>query len=313
MSVKFITPNNFASFQLGNLVTFKGTAANEVSKVELIADDKYKLGEFTVLEGDWYFDYIFNRAGKRRIIVNGFNQDSKQLTSDAIDIFLVGETDKELGIDVSHHNGKSIDWQTVKSSDVSFAFVKATEGGTYEDKVFPSNWKHMKEAGIIRGAYHFFRPLKDAKLQAENFLAQIGNTLEIGDLPPVVDVEHYPDKVAREWQQLSLNQRIECVREWLEIVERATGVKPIIYTSPSFWKEYMNNLPVLTQYPLWLAHYTTKEQPNVPANNWGGNGWTFWQYTENGTVAGITGKVDRNRFNGSFERLVAFVRDSIVA
>ncbi|WP_414621477.1 glycoside hydrolase family 25 protein [Calothrix sp. CCY 0018] len=312
MSVKFIAPNNFASFQLGNLVTFTGTAANEIYKVELIADEKYKLAELTVLEGDWSLDYIFNRAGKRRIIVNGFNQENKQLTSDAVDIFLVGETDKELGIDVSNHNGKLIDWQTVKSSDVSFAFAKATEGGTYVDKVFATNWKRMKEAGMIRGAYHFFRPLKDAKQQAENFLAQVGNTMEIGDLPPVLDVEHYPDKVAREWQQLSVNQRIKCVREWLEIVEKAKGVKPIIYTSPSFWQEYMNNLPVLTQYPLWLAHYT-KQKPSVPANNWGGNGWTFWQYTENGTVAGISGKVDRNRFNGSFENLVAFVRNSMVA
>ena len=313
MSVKFSIPNNCASFQLGNLVTFMGTAGNEISRVELIADYKYKLGDLRVLEGDWSLDYIFNRAGKRRITVNGFNKDNKHLTSDVIDIFLVGEVGRELGIDVSNHNGGSIDWHAVKSSDISFAFAKATEGGDYVDKFFAHNWKQMKEAGVIRGAYHFFRPLKDPKQQAENFLAQVKSTLEPDDLPPVLDVEHYPEKVAREWQQISLNQRLECVEEWLEIVHQATGMKPIIYTSPSFWKEYMNNLPILTEYPLWLAHYTRNEEPNVPANNWGGNGWTFWQYTENGTAPGIAGKVDRNRFNGSFEGLVAFLRNSIVA
>ncbi|AKG24354.1 hypothetical protein IJ00_00305 [Calothrix sp. 336/3] len=217
-----------------------------------------------------------------------------------------------MGIDVSNHNGNLINWQSVKNSDVSFAFAKATEGITYIDPCFSDNWKQMKAAGLIRGAYHFFRPLRDANEQAQNFLKVVGK-LELGDLPPVLDLEHYPEEVEKQWQQIDLDERIQRVQQWLDVVEQETGRKTLIYTSSGFWKTYMGDTQVFTKYPLWIAHYTTKPQPLVPANNWGENGWLFWQYTETGSVAGVRGDVDRNRFAGSFEQLLAFVKDSFVA
>ncbi|MEL7245102.1 MAG: glycoside hydrolase family 25 protein [Cyanobacteria bacterium J06573_2] len=312
MSIKFTAPTNLSRLKLGDVITFQGQAANEIIKVELIADEIYKLGEVRVFEGNWTLNYPFNRAGKRRITVNGFDSTNQKLTSDAVDILLVGETTNEIGIDVSNHNGNAIDWQTVKNSDVSFAFAKATEGITYMDPYFNDNWKQMKAAGLIRGAYHFFRPLRDAEEQAENLLKVVGK-LEPEDLPPVVDLEHYPDYIEAEWKQISLSERIERVQRWLDTVERATGRKSLIYTSYGFWTSYMGNTEVFTKYPLWVANYTTKPKPLVPANNWGGNGWMFWQYTETGSVAGVSGNVDRNRFAGSFEKLLAFVNDSFVA
>ena len=50
---------------------------------------------------------------------------------------------------------------------------------------------------------------------------------------------------------------------------------------------------------LWIAHWTTSAEPSVPAGGWGGNGWTFWQYTSDGSVPGIGGRVDLNRYNGT--------------
>jgi lysozyme len=47
---------------------------------------------------------------------------------------------------------------------------------------------------------------------------------------------------------------------------------------------------------LWIAHWTSGSAPTVPADNWGGNGWTFWQYTSSGTVPGISGNVDLDRY-----------------
>lgn len=238
---------------------------------------KNKLGKLTVWESYCSLDYILNQAGKGHSLVNGLNE---QLNSDVVDRFLVGEISHKLGIDVSNHNGKSIDWRTIKRNDVFFGFAKATEGSTYVDKRFPINWKRMKKAGLICGAYHFFRPLEDAKQQAENFLTQVNNILEPGDLAPILEVEHYLGKVAQEWEKLSLNQRIESVRKWLEIVEQATGIKPIIYTSLVFWQEYMEDLQVFNQYPLWLSHYT-KQKSNFIVNKWGGNGWTKWSCQRN--------------------------------
>jgi GH25 family lysozyme M1 (1,4-beta-N-acetylmuramidase) len=312
MSIKFTAPANLSSVKLGYVINFQGAAANEIVKVELLADGIYKLGEVQVFEGNWTINYTFNRAGKRRIIANGFDATNQKLTSDAIEILLMGERTTEIGIDVSNHNGDSINWQSVKNSDVSFAFVKATEGITYVDPCFDENWQQMKAAGLVRGAYHFFRPLRDSKEQAQNFLKVVGK-LSVLDLPPVLDLEHYPEEVEKQWQQISLNERIERVQQWLDIVERATGRKTLIYTSSGFWKTYMGDTQVFTKYPLWIANYTTKPQPLVPANNWGGNGWMFWQHTETGSVAGVRGNVDRNRFQGSFEKLLVFVKDSFVA
>ncbi len=306
MSIKFTHPINLSHLQLGGAIAFKGTSDNGVTKVELLADDKFKLGE-TISEGNWIINYSFNRAGKRRIVANGFDANQQQVSSDAVDVFFVGDRQNELGIDVYSNNGESIDWQTVKNSDISFVFAKATEGETYVDSLFAKYWKSMKAAGLIRGAYHFFRPLKDPKLQADNFLKQIPD-MEIGDLPAVLDIEHYPEKIALEWQQISIEHRIDIIQQWLDKVESATGRKPIIYSSPSFWDEYMEDSQVFINYPLWLAHYTLEPEPKVPANNWGGKGWTIWQYTETGTVAGVNGCVDRNRFHSSFDNLVAFVK-----
>ena len=50
---------------------------------------------------------------------------------------------------------------------------------------------------------------------------------------------------------------------------------------------------------LWIAHWTTASSPSTPAENWGGKGWTFWQYTSDGTVPGISGRVDLDRYKGT--------------
>ena len=50
---------------------------------------------------------------------------------------------------------------------------------------------------------------------------------------------------------------------------------------------------------LWIAHWTTASQPAVPAGGWAANSWSFWQYSSSGTVPGITGAVNIDRFNGS--------------
>ncbi|AQT43495.1 lysozyme [Bartonella apihabitans] len=58
------------------------------------------------------------------------------------------------GIDVSHHQGE-IDWHKIKSQNISFAYIKATEGGDFKDPQFKKNWDHALEAGLRVGAYHF--------------------------------------------------------------------------------------------------------------------------------------------------------------
>lgn len=317
MVVKITSPANLSQFQLGNTVFIQGNADDTVVRIELFAE-QYLLSKIAVINNKWSVSYPFNHAGKRRIIANGFDAANRQVDSDAIDILLVNSNllrnpnTSVLGIDVSNHN-PPVDWQAVKNANISFAFAKATEGVTFKDKTFATNWSGMKAAGIIRGAYHFFRPAKTADEQVDNFLKVVKNVLEPGDLPPVLDLEPWPEQVGIDWKNIAFNERINQVKTWLEKVEQATGEKPIIYTLASFWREYMRDSQEFTDYPLWVAHFTSKPQPDVPANNWGGNGYKIWQHTESGRVGGVSGPVDRNRFNGSFENLVALANGLVVA
>lgn len=188
------------------------------------------------------------------------------------------------GVDVSKYQ-KTISWEMVREMNVQnirlqFAFIKATEGINDTDPFFKRNWKKSKEAGIIRGAYHFFIATKDGKIQARNFIDRVD--LESGDLPPVLDVEEAytakPDQVRKE------------VKAWLDVVENYYHVKPIIYTYLNFYKDYLKGY--FDDYPLWVAHYLQPHQPRISRD------WTFWQHSEQGRVDGINAKVDFNVFNG---------------
>ncbi|MFN8265019.1 MAG: glycoside hydrolase family 25 protein [Chitinophagaceae bacterium] len=188
------------------------------------------------------------------------------------------------GIDVSRYQ-QLIDWQSVKEMNVQgiqieFVFIKATEGASNRDFLFGRNWRKAKDAGLHRGAYHFFIPSKDGILQARQFIGVVD--LEPGDLPPVLDIEQ-----ANGTPKKLLQQR---VRDWLVAVEAAFGVKPVIYTNIDFYEKYLDGS--FDEYPLWVAHYLQPSAPRINRN------WLFWQHSESGRVNGIAGKVDFNVFNG---------------
>lgn len=190
------------------------------------------------------------------------------------------------GIDVSHYQ-KTINWPLVGSQDIQFAFIKASEGQFMQDTLFCNNWDAIRAAGIIRGAYHFFRPGISAEVQAKNFLSTID--LQDGDLPPVLDVEvsdGYP-----------ADQVVRGVKSWLSIVEDAYKVKPIIYSNQKFFNSYLAQN--LVGYPIWIARYTSLWTPEIVK----GHAWSFWQYGNRGRLQGIAGDVDFNVFNGNLDNL----------
>lgn len=188
------------------------------------------------------------------------------------------------GIDVSHHQD-NINWDLVKSMQVKdvkigFAFIKATEGLGKVDSHFNRNWFKSREAGVCRGAYHFFLATKSGKLQARNFIDVV--ELQTGDLPPVLDVEQTygvnKDRLQKE------------VKSFLQTIEEYYGVKPIIYTNVDFYKQYLDG--EFDDYPLWVAHYLQQDKPRITRN------WVFWQHSEGGRVNGVLSRVDFNVFNG---------------
>lgn len=205
------------------------------------------------------------------------------------------------GIDVSHWQCEiddpacQIEWSQVAAAGKAFAFMKASQDIDYVDPTYGLNRARATAAGLIVGAYHFADPrlgVADARAQADHFLATAG--IASGDLPPVLDLE-----VTNGLTPLQLE---EWARAYLERIHEQTGVRGAIYTSPNFWQNAVGNSTWFATNGyrvLWIAHWTTLPAPTVPASDWAGFGWTFWQYTSNGSVPGIVGRVDLNRFAGT--------------
>ena len=198
------------------------------------------------------------------------------------------------GIDVSHHNGV-IDWKKVKAAGVQYVFLKATEGATFVDSKYATNRAGARSVGIPCGAYHFMRANVSAASQIEIFVKTVGK-LQPGDLPPVLDIE-----VPENWTNLNQKARVKLVMDWLTAVEARLGVRPIVYINNPMARDSLGSPKELASYPLWLAHYTSRPQPNIPLP-W--TRWTFWQYSESGKVNGVpSAGVDMNRFAGTLEDL----------
>ncbi|MBM4376189.1 MAG: hypothetical protein FJ095_13990 [Deltaproteobacteria bacterium] len=212
---------------------------------------------------------------------DGFAPESVGEVSDEAVVCGVGPTVP--GIDVSYYQGKP-NWQAVAASGQRFAITRIGDG-TFMDPEFDSNYEQIRELGMVRGAYQFFRSGKDPIALAELALGKLGE-LGPGDLSPVLDVEDADDAPPEEMT--------EKVLAWVKHVEAATGRKPIIYTGYYFWKDYVKTT-ALAEYPLWHAQYTAAECPNIP-DAW--KNWAIWQYSSTGSVPGISGNVDMNRLNG---------------
>lgn len=185
------------------------------------------------------------------------------------------------GIDVSLYQ-KVIDWKKVKAAGVDFAFIKATQGNDITDPRFAANWVAAKQAGIMRGAYHFYE-FGSLVSQAHQFIAALGS--DRGELSPVVDVE-----------DTTANPDIKEVKAFIDILS-SNGIKPIIYTGAWFWntRRWGGPVPWASQYDLWVAWYPMTPAPTIPSD-WAT--WRIWQYGQ-GRCDGIGGAVDLNRANST--------------
>jgi len=195
------------------------------------------------------------------------------------------------GIDVSHYQAV-VDWNAVMSGGERFGFAKASEGTNVPDPYFADNWLGMKNAGMFRGAYHFYHPSMDATEQADYFLERLSNAngiqaLAPGDLPVALDIE-VADGVAPA-------DLIAGAATWLQAIEAATGKQPIVYTYVSFWVNALGNPADLSNYPLWIA------QPGVASPTLPGQWptWLFWQFDQQPLSGVPSAVVDLDAFNGS--------------
>jgi GH25 family lysozyme M1 (1,4-beta-N-acetylmuramidase) len=194
------------------------------------------------------------------------------------------------GIDVSvwqgSAQGTSIDWRSVAQSGIAFAYIRAAEGSSVIDSDFRTNWFHALAAGVTPGAYLFFHPGDDPHAQASLLLRLLqAVNFSQGDLLPTLDVE-----VTDGQPQSTIVSNLQAA---VNDIAAAIGVKPVIYTSPVWWDQNVGSSAFVDE-PLWVANWGVSS-PSLPANGWGGNGARVWQYSDAGSVPGITGRVDRDQ------------------
>jgi len=207
-------------------------------------------------------------------------------------------TTRAKGVDVSNWQ-HTIDWTKVAGAGYRFAFGKATEGTTYSDPTYPANRSGSEGAGLAFGAYHFARPAGSSQAAATaSAIAQADYFVDVaapepGELAPVLDLEATGS--------LSPTLLTQWTQAWLDEVYARTGVRSFVYSSPSFWNDKLADTTDIAAsgYRLWVAHWTSATAPWVPASNWDGTGWSFWQWTNKSTVPGISGRTDADRMNGT--------------
>lgn len=195
---------------------------------------------------------------------------------------------KTFGLDVSQYQGE-IDWTAMHTIydvyPINFVFIRSTMGSFNTDKKFNYNWIGAKENGLIRGAYHFYRPDENSTAQAQNFIEHVH--LEAGDLPPVLDIETMP-------RTQSMEKLVEGLKNWCSIIEEHYDIQPIIYTSDKYYEDFLRQH--FEGYTIWIANYNFFVE-DMKSN------WNFWQFTEKAQIKGTTYKVDVNIYDGTVNGL----------
>jgi len=197
-----------------------------------------------------------------------------------------------LGIDVSGNQG-TITWSNVKAAGYTFAFVKATEGVTFNDADFTTNMTNGANAGVLMSAYHFARPDNNSAAdEATHFVNIAGSYIKSCALPPVLDFETTGS--------LTYSALTTWAEAWLSAVKTATGITPILYTDGSIASNLGSSI---NTYPLWIADPdgSSTTAPTSDLGVW--TNWAFKQYSWTGSVSGISGDVDLDVFNGDMTAL----------
>lgn len=183
------------------------------------------------------------------------------------------------GIDVSAHQGE-VDWRRVARDDIAFAYMKATEGRDFTDRYFERNWAGAGEAGLDRGAYHFFTLCSPGLEQARHFLRVASPADGAGLLAPALDLE-LGGNCSRRPAAAVVQAEVDV---FLAEVERAWSRPVVLYVGDDWEGEY----PIRARRegrPLWHRRFVRK--PNV-------DGWTIWQFQWYAKVDGVPGQVDLN-------------------
>lgn len=208
------------------------------------------------------------------------------------------------GIDL-YAGDKGID---LLKGDYQFAIVKATEGKTFVDPMFKDFTVQLSGLGKLLGAYHFARPdnrkdVDDAVLEIDHFIKTVE---EAGILEKAI--------LCIDWETEPLD-RLDMLEAMCKRVLQTTGIKPFIYASLSFFKQY-EKVEWISDFPTWVAYWTkigTLKVGTIHGNVFLNNNYTIWQYTDKGKYPDHNGYIDLNYTYLSAAEWKKYTRQSMMA
>lgn len=199
----------------------------------------------------------------------------------------------QYGIDISHHqNPAKLPWDSFKGK-VDFVIVRAAYGKT-PDIAAADHVRRARDIGAAVGLYSFYRPTQLRIDQQNVFFEQVYKLCQIGDIAPTLDIEKDPypspgQPVSTLWSPLC--------REYVQSIQRAFG-NAIVYITQAEWK-LLGSPDWVLQYPLWVAHYTSKAEPLTPGNVkphiWQHRVAPFMHNGPGGLSKNTTNNIDQNR------------------
>ena len=197
------------------------------------------------------------------------------------------------GLDVSEHQGY-IDWEAVAEAGYSFAFIRVgyrgygADGILYEDRAAVDNLQRAKAAGLKVGTYVFSQALSEEEAREEARLAL--RVIQSSDVETDLPLMYDPELIKDDWgraNEISRDQVVLNTAAFQEEIEREAGpdLKTDIYSNLP-WEHHYFDAETMNRNAVWYADYEKK--PQTPYH------FTWWQYTNEGSVPGIEGRVDLN-------------------
>ena len=211
-------------------------------------------------------------------------------------------------IDISYCQ-QLINWAILKV--LGIGVIIRMGQSVYEDTLFRTHYENAVKYGVPFAVYWFFQPDLSASLQVQAFL-KIWNSLPVKPSRIFLDVENisYRDANGKLINIVppSVEQHSYWLDLWLTTVEKATGITPGVYTRADYWDAWVNKSEKWSHFFLWIASWTLYSANIRMPRDWAE--WIIWQ-NEGGTGRqdGVTGPVDKNKFNGDQAQMVAFLGD----
>lgn len=198
------------------------------------------------------------------------------------------------GVDVSHHN-EYINWSMLIEDNVSFVFMKSTEGTNHIDREYDYSYHLAKEVGLKVGSYHFYTFGEDGVKQAKHFIDN--SNIISGDIIPAIDVEH-SNINHRITTKESYNKMITELKNLESAIHSHFGVRPFIYTNKECYRLYIKD--AFPDNPLWICDL--HDEPNDEFDT-----WQIWQFSHKGSLAGAIGDIDLNFYRGTFDEFYSLL------